>query len=84
MSGKKPAKYGKSELPKPTVKKEPEENNEFSVENLCSRTANLAVRDEPGQECPSSPFGCPMSPRWELWLEVRIRPNRDCLIRTGN
>ena len=83
MSGKKPTKSGKSGLPKPSVKKEPEGEDEFSVESLCSQTAVLTVRDESNRECPSSPFGCPMSPRWELWLNVRIRPNRDCLIRTG-
>ena len=83
MSGKKPTKPGNSKLPKPTVKEEPESDEEFSVENLCTHTAVLSVREDSNQECPSSPFGCPMSPKWELWLTVKIRPNKDCMIRTG-
>ena len=75
----KPEKSGK-ELPKPKPEPQDKENEseEFSVENLCSRTAGLSVT-----ECPSSPFGCPMSPRWEIWLKVKVKPNKDCLVRTG-
>ena len=68
-----------SSIPKPKseVKKE-NTDQDFTVENLCTRTANLSVA-----ECSSSPFGCPMSPRWEIWLKVKVKPSKDCLIRTG-
>ena len=68
--------------PKPAVKKE-NEDAEFSVESLCQATAGLSVGQGSSRECPTSPFGCPMSPRWEIWLRVRVKPNKDCLIRTG-
>ena len=72
-------------LPKPKVevKKERTEDEDISLDNLCQQTAGLSFSRERGRECPSSPFGCPMSPRWEVWLKVRVKPNKDCLIRTG-
>ena len=67
--------------PKPPVKEEPDD--EFSIDKLCQKTEGLSVIRENSKECPSSPFGCPMSPKWEVWLRVRVKPNKDCLIRTG-
>ena len=68
--------------PKPKVKKENVEP-EFSIDKLCQETAGMSIRLENSKECPTSPFGCPMSPKWEIWLKVRVKPNKDCLIRTG-
>ena len=75
----------KPPLPKPkaTVKKEANDEEDFTIENLCERTAGLSVIRERSRECSSSPFGCPMSPKWEIWLKVKVKANKDCLIRTG-